>query len=170
MRYIDFDGVILDTKEPLFENWDRNVSKNDEEKIVEYMKLQNWRHILMEAKEINDSLHKLREMDPQKSAIITKVHSFENEAVAKLEYLRGKDIKQSIIFVPHFLEKADIVNAKNNILVDDSLMNLKIWEEAGGYPIFFDMDFDGIDPYGYANTYLYQKTRYIDAKARTKNR
>ena len=43
----------------------------------------------------------------------------------------------NIIYVPKNIRKADYVNPKNSILVDDFLPNLEYWEEKGGIPIKF---------------------------------
>ena len=96
-------------------------------------------------------------MDPTKSAILTKIHSLDNEAVAKIKWVRDNKIKQPVIFVPYPLKKTDVVDAKDSILVDDCLRNLDDWQECGGEGIFFDIDGDNIDSWQQPNIKGYQK-------------
>ena len=47
MVYIDFDGVILDTEELLFEEWRKKTNHKllSEEVKIEYIKRCNWEHL-----------------------------------------------------------------------------------------------------------------------------
>ena len=59
------------------------------------------------------------------------------------------------------VKKTDIVQAKNNILVDDAVFNLDEWRMAGGIPIFFDTRGNNIDGFGVENK-NYIKTRSLN--------
>ena len=124
--YIDFDGVILDTEPILFEEWDKIPNNHllPDVELENYIRNANWEVILSNAKEINDSIYCLQQMDLNTTGIITRVHSLGNEARLKTEWLRKNNIKQNVIFVPYNLNKSDVVLAENNILIDDGIKPL----------------------------------------------
>ena len=169
MRYIDLDGVILDTERLLFHEILYNKDKKflNEEFIMKLVININWAYILKNAKEINDSIKILKQLDSNESAILTRVHS-DQEAEAKINYFKDLGIKQQVIPVFYPYKKNDIVNAKGNILVDDCLKNLRKWAMDGGYPMFFDLKGDGIDPWGEYNVKGFQKVLRIDEKINCK--
>lgn len=162
MRYVDFDGVILDTEDILFYNWRLNPNRCflSEQDKVNYIINSNWREILNEANEINDSLYILKNSSIKAFTILTKIHSMENEGYEKIKFLRENGIKQNIILVPYMFKKTDIVSAKNNILIDDSVSNLTDFKNNDGYPMYFNKDNSDIDSWGLKNTY--QRVRRID--------
>lgn len=166
MRFIDFDGVILDTEDVLFYEWRKNPDRHNLPNIakVNYIKDADWNYILNNSPEINDSFYILKNLDPNKSAILTKVHSLDNEGAEKVKFIRSKGIEQPIFLVPYFLKKSDIVDAQGNILIDDSLKNLTEWLDAGGYPMFFDKKEDNVDSWGQPNTRGYQRVLRINEK------
>ena len=171
MRYIDFDGVILDTEEILFEEWRKNPDSHllSEKEKIEYIKNANWKYVLENSKIINDAIYILRQSDPNKVAILTRVHSLENEGAEKIKYLRRKLVENQIILAPYNLRKDEVVEAYGNILVDDSLRNLKQWCKAGGYPMYFNKNNGNIDPWGSCNdNYHYQKVLKIDEEIKRK--
>ena len=95
--YIDFDGVILDTEPILFEEWDKIPNNHllPDVELENYIRNANWEVILSNAKEINDSIYCLQQMDLNTTSIITRVHSLGNEARLKTEWLRKNNIKQN---------------------------------------------------------------------------
>lgn len=167
MTYIDFDGVILDTEELLFEEWRKNPDRHklSESVKIEYIKKADWEYILENSPIIRDSIYILRQLDPEKNAVLTRVHSLENEGAEKIKYLRRKLVELQIILAPYNLRKDEVVEAHKNILIDDSLRNLSEWKKAGGYPIFFDLNDTGKDPWGSnLEDYHYQKILRLDEK------
>ena len=168
MRYIDFDGVILDTEELLFKECRKNPDRHllpIEEKI-KYMQSADWHKILLESPVINDSLYILKQMDTNTSQILTTVHSLTNEGYEKIKYLRDHNIAQNVILVPYLLKKSDMVNPYDNILVDDSLKNLDDWSLNGGCSLFFDKNNNNIDNFGVLNCQKHQRVRRINEKYR----
>lgn len=145
-KFIDFDGVILDTSPLLFEKWRKHKHEGlTEEDKIAYVKTQDWPYILYNSPVINDSLYYLRQLDNETTSILTVVHSLENEGVAKVKFLREHNIKLPIILVPYPVDKANIVDCHNNILIDDRIYNLDVWVENGGHAIFFNknnLDYD----------------------------
>lgn len=145
-KFIDFDGVILDTSPLLFKTWRENIREGlTEDDKIAYVKTQDWPYILHNSPVINDSLYYLRHLDKETTSILTVVHSLENEGVAKVKFLRENNIDLPIILVPYLVDKANIVDAKNNILIDDRIYNLNIWSALGGHAIFFNknnLDYD----------------------------
>ena len=166
MRYIDFDGVIMESEKLLFEEWIKrpNWKELPEEEKVKYIINQNWKYILENSSDINDSLYILKHMDPNENMVLTRVHSLDNEGKEKILFLRNKGIKVPVILAPYPLKKNEIVCAKNNILVDDSLKNLEEWEKDGGYPLFFDKKENNIDSWDMYNEKGYQRVLRIDEK------
>ena len=159
MTYIDFDGVILDTDELLFEEW-RKLPNRDllpEREKIKYIQKANWEYILYNSDIINDSIYYLKQMNPKTTFILTKVHSLTNEASAKIKWLREQGVQQNALIVPYDLNKNLVGIAKGNILVDDCLKNLNDWVKNGGYPILFDIDDDGYDSWNKPNINGYQK-------------
>lgn len=166
MRYIDFDGVILDTEDILFEEWRNSPERFElpQKEKIKYIQKKNWGKILNESPIINDSIYILNQMNIYTTAILTKIHSLENEGYEKIKFLRKCGVKQNIILVPYELKKTDVVSPFGNILIDDSLKNLKEWEQFGGYPMFFDKKENNIDSFGIYNEQGYQRVLRIDDK------
>lgn len=170
MLYIDFDGVILDTEDLLFEEWRKMPNHHllSEEEKIKYIQNSNWKEILNNSAIINDSVYYLKQMDPTKSFILTKIHSLSNEGKSKVDWIRKNGIKQTVIVVPYRLKKTDIVDAYNNILIDDCLRNLDDWTNNNGEAIFFDINNDNYDSWNKPNVKGYQKvlslSKFTDIK------
>lgn len=165
MRYIDLDGVILDTENLIFNKLLFNCNNLTEDFIFPYVVNINWAYILKNSKEINDAINILKELDPTDSAILTKVHS-DQEADAKINYFKELGIKQKVIITPYTKRKDEMVDAKNNILIDDCLKNLRQWLNAGGYPMFFDRNENNIDSWDEYNVKKFQRVLRIDEQKR----
>mgnify|MGYP003178254337 CR=1 FL=1 len=111
--YLDCDGVILDTI-----NMSYKMIKNKgltNEKDIEKIK----------------ELTKVYDVE-----ILTHVNS-DGEIIAKLNYFKEVLPEVKVIAVPKEIKKADVVDPKGNILVDDFLGNLDYWHEKGGISIKF---------------------------------
>lgn len=152
-KYIDFDGVIKDTYKVLFADYNNNIS--DTEHVIK----KDWIYVLKNSPIINNAVKVINELD--NVAICTKIHSLENEGVAKIKDIRDIGINCDIILVPYQVKKTDVVNARGNILVDDALFNLDEWYLAGGIPIFFDNNNSNIDNYGKENK-KYVRTKSLE--------
>ena len=166
MRYIDFDGVIMDTESVLFYDWNKYPERYNLpwDNKIRYIQRKNWKEVIDKSIIINDSINILKEMDIKNTVILTKIHSLENEGTAKIEFLRNNGIKNDIVLVPYNLKKTDMVKAYGNILIDDSLRNLSEWESMGGYPMFFDRNENNVDSWGEYNSKKYQRVLRIDSK------
>ncbi len=164
MKYIDFDGVIVDTEDALFEDWRKipNHRELSEEVKIKYISAANWHKIIRESAIINDAIYILNNLDPHNTAILTKVHSLYNESAEKIKFLREQGIKQSIIIVPCGFKKTEIVSAKGNILVDDTIHNLDDWERDGGKGYFFSKDDKDFDSWGRKNEKPYEKVKSLE--------
>ena len=146
-KYIDCDGVILDTETGLFDEYD--MLKKDDPELKRRVYLQNldWEYWVEQAAVLNDAINILKNYDPKDTCVLTKVHSL-NEAVAKINYFRCKKVRNNIIIVPDGINKSQIVDPFGNILVDDSNSNLVDWEENLGIPYYFgsgQSEYDKID-------------------------
>lgn len=147
--YIDFDQVVLATENILFVEYNEKKKQGiylDKQKYLEDF---NWDWLVFNSEVIANSLEVLRTIPEAK--ILTKVHSLK-EASAKIKFLRIKELPNEIILVPGNHKKIDLVQAKNNILVDDAVHNLDAWSSAGGISYYFNKDNSDIDSWGITNT------------------
>lgn len=147
--YIDFDGVIQDTWDIIYQNYMTQYStKKIDDKILKKSMLDlGWNVILENSKEINGSYEKIHYlMKNYQVFILTKVNSIE-EQKAKTLFLNNKNIF-NVIFVPYDSSKSDFVKPFGSILVDDVIYNLEEWEQKGGIPVLFNEHMKNEDSYG----------------------
>jgi hypothetical protein len=146
--YIDFDGVVLDTIPPLYEQLKIDKSGIDngsqEEKIQKFANF-DYRNVIKDKYILNDSINcitKLLKSKKLEISFLSHVHSLD-EARVKIRYLRRHfkdDI--TIIIVPGGVSKTKMVHSEGAILVDDFSSNLREWEEAGGIAIRFNNELE----------------------------
>ena len=134
--YLDCDGVILDTINKSYQMLrEEGITKEDEVRAF-YSNI-CWEKLIVDAGEIDDSISKIKELTNYFDiSILTHVNT-RKEALAKIEYFSQNLPGIEVITVPKGTEKADAVDARGAILVDDFLPNLKVWEASGGVPIKF---------------------------------
>ena len=113
-RYIDCDGVILNTEAGLFDGYDKLKKVDPTYKRLQYLQNLDWEAWVEQAGFIGDAYEVLKFYDPSMADILTKVHSL-NEARVKINFFRGHGIRNNIIIVPNGISKASVVNAKGNI-------------------------------------------------------
>lgn len=136
-KYIDCDGVILDTETGLFDEYHNLKETNPNIKRLQYLQQLDWQEWIRNAKIINNAVDILKEHHFSEMDILTKVHSL-NEGLAKIEYFREIGIKNNIILVPNYISKSSVVNAQNHLLVDDSIKVLDDWSSHNGISLFFN--------------------------------
>lgn len=141
--YIDFDGVILDTMTPIFEDYEKqNITKEEEKDFfVNYP----WKNIVNDNNIIGDAINDIYKIIESKKfnlAILTHINSI-NEGILKINYLRKyfKDI--TIIPCPKEISKTKMIETKSAILIDDYAENLREWEREGGIPVRFNRKGNG---------------------------
>lgn len=147
--YIDFDGVILNTWDIIYQNYTTQyyTEEIDEENLKKSMLDLGWDVILENSEEINNSFKKIHcLMKNYQVFILTKVNSLE-EQKAKTLFLKNKNIF-NVIFVPYNSSKSDFVKPFGSILVDDVIYNLEEWEQKGGISILFNEHMINEDSYG----------------------
>ena len=140
--YLDCDGVILDTINMSYKMLKEKGIEGEEEKKDFYRNL-SWEELIIEAGEINNATAKIKKLtEVYDVEILTHVIS-DGEIIAKENYFKAVLSNVKVIPVPKEIDKADYVDPKGSILVDDYLPNLEYWEEKGGIPIkFSDSDKD----------------------------
>lgn len=136
IKYIDCDGVILDTETGLFDTYHELKKKYPELKKRQYLHDLDWEYWINHAEVINDAILLLREFDPKDTEILTRVHSLQ-EARAKINFFRKNGVENNVIIVPDGMPKSSIVDAYGNVLVEDSNSNLADWDNHRGIPIYF---------------------------------
>lgn len=158
--YVDFDGVIKDTHKALFDDYKKLNSQGEYVSDTEHVIKKDWIYVLEKSPIINNAIKIVNELDDP-SAVCTRVHSLENESVAKIRDLRHLGLKKEIILVPYQLKKTDVVPAEGNILADDAIFNCDEWYQDKGIPIFFDNYGTNIDGWGVENK-KYVRTRTLE--------
>ena len=158
--YIDFDGVIKDTHEPLFDDYMKDKVAGHFISDTEHVIKKDWIYVLERSPIINDAIRIINEIEDD-AAVCTRVHSLENESVAKIRDLRELGLKREIILVPYQVKKTDVVPAEGNILTDDAVFNCDDWYKDKGIPIFFDNYGTNVDGWGIPNT-KYVRTRTLE--------
>ena len=134
--YLDCDGVILDTINMSYKMLKEKGIEREEEKEDFYRNL-SWEELIIEAGEINNATDKIKKLtEIYDVAILTHVIS-EGEIIAKENYFKEVLPEVKVIAVPKEIRKADAVDPKGNLLVDDFLGNLDYWHEKGGISIKF---------------------------------
>lgn len=139
---IDFDGVIFDTEKRVVDmkKSHPNMTWN------EFFDKLDWFKLLQESNIINNSINYI--LDTQDSnnqiAILTKIHTLV-EMQAKTEVIRDYGINVPILFVPPHVKKSSIyLPSSKDVLVDDSLKNLRDWKNHGGRGIYFNENLDSV--------------------------
>lgn len=149
-KYIDFDGVIFDTEREVFKYYELLMKYKIYINKLRYVRNRNWEDVLANSEEINDAIRIINSFDDD-TAILTRIYSLENEGVSKIRLLRDLGVEKEIILTPYQVRKSDVVPAKGNILVDDSIFNLDEWKEQGGISIFFNKNGADYDNRGTRN-------------------
>ena len=70
--YIDFDGVILDTMTKSYEELKKeNIDRKDQDKVMEFFRNLDWKKLIEETEEINDSINEIKKIcDSKKFNVI----------------------------------------------------------------------------------------------------
>lgn len=148
--FIDFDGVIYDSEKLVVERKE-NFSQLTWNEFFEQL---NWFDLLNEANIINESTDYILEaqQNERNIAILTKIHTL-LEMEAKVKKIRSLGIEIPIMFVPPHVKKSEIYLPKNGeILIDDSIKNLKDWSNNGGESIYFNENLETLPEYETVNT------------------
>ena len=136
-KFIDFNGVILDTESRMIElkrqypglTWN------------EFANTLDWDFLLRTSPVIDDAIALLREvsqMDDARTTILTNVDLIVEE-IAKVHFLRNQGITLPIQFVPPSIQKSEVyIPDKDDILVDDRPDNVMFWNQCGGKCYLFD--------------------------------
>ena len=98
-KFIDFDGVIKDTYHPLFEDYFERRANGEYVDDTLHVIRKDWIYVLEKSPIINNAINIINELDDV--TILTRIHSLENEGVAKIKDLRALGAKCDIILVPY---------------------------------------------------------------------
>lgn len=146
--YIDFDGVILDTMSKTYEELDKlGIDKKDFAKVTEFFRNADWKKLIEETEEINDSINEIKKICASKKFnvyILTHITST-NEMVEKIKYLHKVLPQVTVVSVPKEIPKTEVVNPSAAILIDDYSGNIKEWQKKLGIGIKFVKELEGSD-------------------------
>ena len=141
--YCDCDGVLLNTIEVSFRimrDMGYDIS-NRKEVDSFFKKLIDWNEVFDKSAFINNSVEKIKyikELNIFKDVIIlTKLSGGYDEERLKRDLFYEVLPNIKVITLQYGLSKGVVVNAKDNILVDDEIGNCKNWEKEGGISILF---------------------------------
>ena len=138
--YLDFDGVIVDSIKVTYKMIEeKGINIDDSTRVKEFYRELDWKKLLDNINQINNSIRYIKNLEKDgtyKLYILTTVNSLD-EIEAKVNYIRKFGLTIPIISVPKGINKSELVEAKNSILVDDYSGNLYPWEKAGGIGVKF---------------------------------
>ena len=146
--YCDCDGVILNTIDVAF-NMMRELGYDIENKkqINDFFKNEiEWIDVFDRAKVINNSIDKIKLLKESSIfsdiIILTKLSGGYDEERLKRDLFREclPDIR--VITLQFGIQKATIVNARNNVLIDDEKNNCINWKDNNGTAVLFSSDSD----------------------------
>ena len=134
--YLDCDGVILDTIKKSYEMIEERKLINEEE-VSSFYKNINWDELIIISGEIDNSISKIKVLSNYFDIeILTHVYS-STEENSKKKYFAKVLPNINVIAVPKHIDKCDMVDPKDAILVDDFYPNLYNWQEKGGISVKF---------------------------------
>ncbi len=146
--YIDFDGVILDTMTKTYKVLEESgIDKKDQEKVMEYFRNLDWKKLIAETDQINDSISEIKKICASKKFnvyILTHINST-NEMVEKIKYLHKVLPQVTVVSVPKEIPKTEVVNPSAAILIDDYSGNIREWQKKLGIGIKFVKKPEGSD-------------------------
>lgn len=146
--YIDFDGVILDTMTMSYEELKKeNIDIKNQEKVMEFFRNLDWKKLIEETDEINDSINEIKKICDSKKFnvyILTHINST-NEMIEKIKYLHKNLPQVTVVSVPKEIPKTEVVNPSAAILIDDYSGNIKEWQKKLGIGIKFVKELEGSD-------------------------
>ena len=146
--YIDFDGVILDTMTKTYKALEESgIDKKDQEKVMDFFRNLDWKKLIEETDEINDSINEIKKICDSKKFnvyILTHINST-NEMIEKIKYLHKKLPQVTVVSVPKEIPKTEVVNPSAAILIDDYSGNIKEWQKKLGIGIKFVKELEGSD-------------------------
>ncbi len=146
--YIDFDGVILDTMTKTYKVLEESgIDKKDQTKVMEYFRNLDWKKLIAETDQINDSISEIKKICASKKFnvyILTHINST-NEMVEKIKYLHKVLPQVTVVSVPKEIPKTEVVNPSAAILIDDYSGNIREWQKKLGIGIKFVKEPEGSD-------------------------
>ncbi|MBR6252344.1 MAG: hypothetical protein IKR04_00625 [Clostridia bacterium] len=131
MIYFDYDGVIGNTEEGLFDEYERQKENLEGITKRQYLINMDWYDWLRKKGPRGNAFEVLRKHDPKEACILTSCCSIK-EGESKIIYLRENFIRNSIIIVPIDIPKYMVVEPRHNLLVEDNLDNAIGWLQNGG--------------------------------------
>ena len=156
-KYIDFDGVFIDSETHLFDGFQYAYKNGWVRNHREYLENMDWYRYLHKCNIIKDSLEYLK--SDKDSQLLGKVLS-QQEEDAKTKILKEVGYDGTPIFIHADLPKSSAVDPRGNLLTDDTVHNLDDWDKKEGYCLYFHKDGIQKDPWGNINT-KYKTTKTL---------
>ena len=124
-----------------------NIDIKDQEKVMDFFRNLDWKKLIEETDEINDSINEIKKICDSKKFnvyILTHINST-NEMIEKIKYLHKKLPQVTVVSVPKEIPKTEVVNPSAAILIDDYSGNIKEWQKKLGIGIKFVKELEGSD-------------------------
>ncbi len=144
--YCDCDGVIFNTIEIAFNMMQEDgIDLRDKREIDSYFRTKiDWCEVFDKAETINDSINKIKILKESglfsDIIILTKLSGGYYEEGLKRQIFNELLPGIRVITLQFGLAKASVVNAKNNVLIDDELRNCQNWNKEDGVAILFSQN------------------------------
>lgn len=144
--YSDCDGVLYNTIDTAFEIMRQNgVNMNSHDAIDKFFRYNlDWDEVFKKSDVINNAIEKLKILKCSKLfsdiIILTRLSGNPKEERVKREVFSFDLPGIRVITLDFGLSKAEVVNAENNILIDDEIKNTIPWQKANGGAILFKKD------------------------------
>lgn len=137
MMFLDYDGVLGNTIEGLFDEYYILKQERQDLTMIRYIQEKDWHDWLRRAGPQKGSFKVLKKHSPNIATILTRVWSID-EAREKIIYIRENDIRNPIIIVPGDMKKSSMVNPRGHLLVEDQVDNVVDWIKKHGSALLFD--------------------------------
>ena len=134
MIFFDYDGVIGNTEDGLFDEYEQQKEYLEGLTKRQYLINLDWYDWLRKKGPRGNSFEILKRHDPKEACILTSCCSIK-ECESKVLYLRENGIFNNVFIVPIDVPKYTVVNPKRNLLVEDNLENAIGWIQHGGYAL-----------------------------------
>lgn len=171
--YIDCDGVVFDTINAAYEIMEENGLDHTNRELANlYFKIVDWNKLIEHAGILDnaiENIHRIVESGLFKEVkILTKLCGNETEEMAKKMAFDKLLPGIEVVTVKLNESKAEMVNAKDNVLVDDYIKNINEWRNMGGIGILYDNNDEVVNYHALSSLELLSNPIYVKRLVKTR--